>query len=176
VPPLEWAPVRWALGGVFLGSTNLITWSKRLEPLLGLKRRPDVVVDVFIPEPRFVEFAGWYEKTFDFWPLWLVPYHIPRAYPWVTKSHAARIGELVIDCAIYGKPNGEADVDYSQLLEEKTFELGGIKTLISSNHYEEPRFWTIYDRDNYLAAKGRLDPGGLFPGLYDKFHARRPST
>ncbi|MGZ6143068.1 MAG: FAD-binding oxidoreductase, partial [Myxococcales bacterium] len=51
VPPLQWKPVRFLLGKMFLGSTNLIRWSERLEPVLGLKKRPDVVVDVFIPSP-----------------------------------------------------------------------------------------------------------------------------
>src|SRR5262249_8453038 len=45
-PPLEWKPVRFLVGKQVLGSTNLIKWSKVLAPLLGLKKRPDVVVDV----------------------------------------------------------------------------------------------------------------------------------
>src|SRR5262249_17090294 len=35
VPPLEWKVVRALLGGVFLGSENLIRWSRRLAPILG---------------------------------------------------------------------------------------------------------------------------------------------
>ena len=34
VPPLRWKPVRYLLGKYFLGSTNLISWSNRLAPLL----------------------------------------------------------------------------------------------------------------------------------------------
>jgi FAD/FMN-containing dehydrogenase len=170
VPPLEWKPVRKLVGRWFLGSTNLITWSKRLEAVLKLKRRPDVVVDLFIPEGRYLEFFRWYAERLDYYPLWLVPYRVPEPYPWITPEHNARIGEWVIDCAIYGKPNGEAAVDYSELLEEKTFELGGIKTLISANHYQPERFWSIYHRQNYDAMKARLDPAGLFPGLYEKFN------
>ena len=50
VRPLEWRPVRRMVGRWFLGSENLIRWSNRLGWLLGrLLRRPDVVVDVFIP-------------------------------------------------------------------------------------------------------------------------------
>jgi len=58
----------------------------------------------------------------------------------------------------------------SQLLEQKVFELRGIKTLISRNHYSREDFWRVYNRSNYDAVKSRLDPHGLFPGLYEKFH------
>ena len=51
--------------------------------------------------------------------------------------------------------------------------MGGIKTLISENHYDEPRSWQIYARDEYARAKARLDPAGRFPGLYEKVHAAR---
>ncbi len=77
VPPLEWKAVRLAVGKIFLGSTNLIRWSNRLSPILGLKKRPDVVVDVFIPGARFGEFLNWYESDFQYYPLWIVPYRIP---------------------------------------------------------------------------------------------------
>jgi FAD/FMN-containing dehydrogenase len=172
VPPLEWRPVRWLLGRWVLGSTNLIRWSGRMERLLALKRRPDVVVDVFIPARRFGEFFEWYAREFRYYPLWIVPYLIPKPYPWVSAEHAARMDDtLFIDCAVYGKRNSEPDVDWSQVLEEKTWELGGIKTLISRNHYTPERFWEIYHRDNYAAAKARLDPHGVFPNVYDKLCA-----
>lgn len=171
LPPLEWKPVRLLLGKLVLGSTNLIRWTKRLEPLFGLKKRPDVVVDVFIPSRRFGEFCAWYEKEYSYYPLWLVPYRIPRPYPWIDDAHAARFGdELFIDCAVYGKPNGDPSQDASQVLEEKTYALGGIKTLISRNHHTREHFWQVYNRANYQLAKGRLDPQGVFPQLYDKFH------
>jgi len=171
MPPLEWKPVRWLAGKYLLGSTNLIRWSRRLERLLALKKRPDVVVDVFIPAHRFAEFWAWYERDYAFYPLWVVPYRIPTMYPWVNPEHAKRMNDdLFIDCAVYGKKNADPAVDASQVLEDKTFELGGIKTLISRNHYSRERFWQIYDRDGYQAVKRRLDPHGVFPDLYDKFH------
>jgi FAD/FMN-containing dehydrogenase len=171
VPPLEWKPVRLAVGKLFLGSTNLIRWSKRVESVLKLKRRPDVVCDVFIPSRNYLEFYRWYEETFRYFPLWIVPYHIASMYPWVSAELAARMkDDLFIDCAVYGKPNSEEAVDYSRLLEEKTFELDGIKTLIGRNHYTVERFWQVYHRPNYTSVKGRLDPHGVFPDLCDSFH------
>ena len=174
VPPLEWAPVRRAVGRWFLGSENLIRWTGRLEWLTRrLMRRPDVVVDVFIPASRFGEFWDWYRRELDYWPLWVVPYRIEQPYPWIAPGHAARMTDtLMIDCAVYGKRNHRRDVDWSQVIEEKTYELGGIKTLISRNHYTRERFWEIYDRDRWRAAKATLDPTGAFRDLYEKFAPR----
>ena len=172
VPPLEWRPVRRAVGRWFLGSTNLIRWSNRLAPLLGrLKRRPDLVVDVFVPGSRFGEFWQWYLDRLDFFPMWVVPYRPPaELYPWVGPHVREQWSddELFIDCAVYGAVNTAKDRDLSAELEEEVFRLGGIKTLISRNHYTEDRFWQVYDRDAYQSAKKRLDPDGLFPDVYDK--------
>ena len=170
MPPLEWKPVRFAIGRWVLGSTNLIKWSGVLAPLLGLKKRPDVVVDVFVPEKRCVEFYRWYERDFGFWPLWVVPYKIPEPYPWVRPDHREKGGGFYIDCAVYGKRNDDLKIDWSAVLEDKTFELGGVKTLISRNHYTPERFWEIYDQLHYRTAKARLDPRGVFADLYEKFH------
>jgi FAD/FMN-containing dehydrogenase len=171
VRPLEWKPVRAGLGRYFLGSENLIRWSKRLEKVFHLKKRPDVVVDVFIPARNFVEFCEWYENELGFFPLWAVPYRIPKPYPWVSPQQADRLGEeLMIDCAVYGMKNNRKNVDVSELLEEKTFELGGVKTLISRNHYSRERFWDIYNESNYYAVKEKTDPEGLFADLFEKLH------
>lgn len=170
VPLMETLPARFLLGKVLLGSTNLIKWSKRVQPLMKLKRRPEVVVDVFIPSNRFEEFFRWYEADFDFFPLWIVPYKPPGVYPWIDDGYARGMdGDMFIDCAIYGKKNSDPAIDYSELLEKKTIELGGIKTLISRNHFTPDEFWRVYNRDHYRDLKSRVDPNNLFMDLYDKF-------
>jgi hypothetical protein len=78
--------------------------------------------------------------------------------------------DLMVDCAVYGRRNTDRDVDWSEEIERKTFELGGIKTLISRNHYTRERFWQIYDRPRWESAKRELDPGGLFKDLFEKFN------
>lgn len=170
-PPLKWRPVRRLVGRWFLGSENLIRWTGRLDWLTRrILRRPDVVVDVFIPASRLGEFWDWYVREPAYWPLWVVPYRLAEPYPWIAPGHAARMtDELMIDCAVYGKRNTDRRVDWSQAIEEKTYELGGIKTIISRNHYSRERFWEIYDRERWLAAKAELDPDGLFRDLYEKF-------
>ena len=36
--------------------------------------------------------------------------------------------------------------------------IGGIKTLISSNYYSESDFWKIWNKENYDKVKGKTDP------------------
>jgi len=88
----------------------------------------------------------------------------------VSPGWAKGLGDFVIDCAVYGKPNEDPAVDASEQLERKTFELGGIKTLISRNHYTPEAFWQVYDRAALEDAKRRLDPRGAFPDFFTQFH------
>ena len=137
---------------------------------LGMKKRQDIVVDVFIPATRMTEFFTWYDKTFDFYPLWIVPYTMPAIYPWVSEGLRNKLkGEhLFIDCAIYGKKNNKVGIDFSKLLEEKVFELDGVKTLIGENHYSKERFWGIYNKPLIEKTKNRIDPKRMFGELYTK--------
>lgn len=174
VPTMESLPTRLLFGKFALGSTNMIRWSKRLRHLFQLQKRPDVVVDLFIPASNFAAFFDWYKRDFDYWPLWIVPYCAPKIYPWISDELVRRMDtRFFIDCAVYGKPNGEEHIDYSELLERKTLEFGGIKTLISRNHYAEETFWKIYSKPRYSQAKARLDPNNLFQTLYERFHPDR---
>jgi len=168
--------VRRLFGGLYLGSTRLISLSRRFRRLLDLKRRPDVVVDVFVPASRFVEFFRWYERDFDFYPLWIVPYRMFELYPWISEARRGRIGEerFFIDCAVYGRKNTDPEVDYSELIERKVYELDGLKTLISRNHYDEATFWRIYNRPLYERIKAETDPQGIFDHLYSKTHPHHP--
>lgn len=173
VPGLEHPLVRRLAGRHLLGSSNLIRWSRRLAPLLGrLKRRPDVVVDLFIPDRRLADFYAWYAREAGFYPLWVIPYRLPGVYPWIADEHARRMADtLLIDCAIYGMPNEEPGRDWSELLEQQTFACDGVKTLISRNHYTRERFFQIYHEANYAAVKQRLDPHALFHrGVFEKLH------
>ena len=77
---------------------------------------------------------------------------------------------IFIDCAIYGKPNSAPDVDYSELLEQTTLNLNGMKTLISRNHFSKEKFWeNAQNRKNYQSAKSLLDPKNILPDIYEKF-------
>jgi len=176
IPGMETKLMRLLLGRTILSSTNLLTWSKRLRPILKFDKRPDVVVDVFIPANQLDKFYKLYLKKINYFPLWIVPYRRVQSYPWVNDEHDKRINDdLFIDVAIYGLSNRKKDVNYYKILEDMVFECNGIKTLISHNFYDRETFWQIYNRPNWEKVKKRMDPNNLFRDLYEKFHFQKAS-
>ena len=154
--------------GKFLGSAQILRLAGMFRWLHHSNGRPDVTVDTFIPFSRLKEFLEWYAKDFGHFPLWAVPYARVHDYEWLTDSFWSKLPDkLMIDIAIYGmKQRGETN--YYRLMEEKLQELGGMKTLISYNYYEEEEFWRIFNRSNYDAVKAITDPDNIFRNLYEK--------
>ena len=121
-----------------------------------------------MPFSRVPEFLAWYEQTFQFYPLWCVPYRRVRDYEWLDDAYYKRLDDaLFLDLAIYGMRQ-RGPVNYHRAMEEKLRELGGIKTLIAHNYYYETEFWQIFNKPNYDAAKRVTDPKNLFRDLYTK--------
>ena len=58
--------------------------------------------------------------------------------------------------------------DYYKILEDGLMELGGLKTLISTNYYSESDFWKIWNKENYYQVKRKTDPHNIFRDLYTK--------
>ncbi|HEX5038009.1 MAG TPA: FAD-binding oxidoreductase [bacterium] len=171
LPGMESKLLRLLLGKLLLGSTNLLTWSKRLAPLLKFDKRPDVVVDVFIPVNKLEAFYARYREKVGYYPLWIVPYKRVQSYPWIDPAYDRRIADtMFFDVAVYGLRNRDRKVNYYKILEDLTLECNGIKTLISHNSYDRETFWTIYNRPEYEKVKKRTDPKNFFRDLYDKFH------
>ncbi len=156
------------LFGKLLHSSSVLRLAEKLPWLLLESRNPTITLDVFVPFSKVDEFLAWYEKEFAFFPLWCVPYRRVRDYEWVATSIYERLkDELFLDLAIYGlKPTGEKN--HHRLMEEKLFELGGIKTLIDHNYYDEEQFWRSWNRENYDRVKARVDPDGVFRDIYTK--------
>jgi FAD/FMN-containing dehydrogenase len=166
---LENPLLRLTLGRLLLSSSRMLAIAQALAGLVG-QRRPEVIVDLFVPASRSGEFWQFYRGTFDYYPLWVVPYRIERVYPWISPRHIPLDSEkLYIDFAIYGyRPKDSRN--YYRILEEKLRELQGIKTLISHNFHDEEEFWSVWNRENYEAVKLIVDPGNAFRGLYEKTH------
>lgn len=169
---LEIKPLRLLLGRFLLGSSNILKTSKRF-PFLVKKKKPDVFVDVFIPLQNSKEFYEWYLETFNYFPLWIVPYRIDRMYPWINPKLVAGIeNPLFIDFAIYGF-HQRGELNYYKVLEERVFQLKGLKTLITHNYYDEEMFWSSFNRERYDRIKQLIDPKNLFRNLYHKTNYKR---
>jgi hypothetical protein len=138
-----------------------------------LPARPAVLVDLFVPFSRLGDYLAWHERELGHFPLWCVPYRLPRRYEWIEPDYLKRVDDdLFIDLAIYGmaQPRGQ---NVYRLIEEELPRVSGLKTLISYNYYDEDEFWMVWNRPNYLAVKREVDPDNLLGDLYEKTCRRR---
>lgn len=159
---------RLVLGKLF-GSSQVLRLAERLPWLL--PSRPEVTIDLFLPFSRVEPFLRWFDGEFHFFPLWCVPYRRVRDYEWLDpRFYAGMSDDLFLDLAVYGMKQRAGSNDY-RVLEEKLLELGGLKTLISHNHFTEDEFWSVWNRANFDRVKARTDPDNLFRNLYEKTRA-----
>jgi FAD/FMN-containing dehydrogenase len=155
------------LFGWMLDSSTLLWLAEKLHRFLPA-RRPNVVVDLFIPFSRLEEYLAWHQRELGFFPLWCVPYRLARRYEWIAPGYLDGVSdELFIDLAIYGMPQPPGQNVY-RMLEEELCRVRGIKTLISYNYYDPDTFWSIWNRQSYQQVKRLVDPRNLFRDLYDK--------
>jgi FAD/FMN-containing dehydrogenase len=153
--------------GKFLASSQWLRLGEKLRWLLRADR-PTITLDVFVPFSKVPEFLTWYEQTFQFYPLWCVPYRRVRDYEWLADGfYRTMTDALFLDLAIYGMRQ-RGGTNYHRLMEQKLREIGGIKTLIAHNYYGEDEFWSIWNKRNYDAVKAITDPDNRFRDLYTK--------
>jgi FAD/FMN-containing dehydrogenase len=162
--------LRFLFGKFILGSTKMIKWTKVFPFLTRTNGKPDVTVDVFIPFSKVIDFWYWYVKTYNYYPLWVIPYHIEKKYAWIANNITDMNNDsLYIDCAVYGMKQPK-DANYYKLIEDKVAELGGIKTLISYNYYTEEEFWKSFNQEEFERIKKKTDPDNIFMDIYSKLN------
>lgn len=166
--------LRTLVSPIILGSRNILKLGEKFPMLAEPSNGPDLIVDVFIPISKLEEFWKWYLREFDYFPVWIVPYHIDEFYPWINPDHLKGVNEhLFIDFAIYGFQQPYDGRNYYEILENKVKEIHGIKTLITHNYYNERDFWEIHNKSKYDEIKKVVDPQNLFKNLYDKMVKRK---
>lgn len=87
----------------------------------------------------------------------------PTLYP-------LRPGELYFNLGCYCRVRKSAAGEFhaTRLLDEKCFQLGGLKMLYSSSFMSEEEFDRAYNGEAQRALKAKYDPQGRFPTLYEK--------
>jgi len=172
---------KYLFGKKRLGSrhyTKIMRWNsrvgltRRIEKLLGLHSE-SVTQDVDIPIARAAEFLDFYQRTISLWPLWICPIGpvkdagdgTPRftLYP-MREDWYVNFGFWDVKRTRDPHPAGH----FNRLIEAKVVELGGIKSLYSDSYFSEEEFERLYGGEPYKALKAKYDPGGAFPGLYQK--------
>jgi len=153
--------------GKFINSTRTLKLVEKFRRLIPPDKIP-ITVDVFIPFSKVNNFMEWYKKEVNHFPLWCVPYKFVRGYEWLSADFLLKTkDELILDLAIYGMKK-KGDKNYYKIIEDELMNIGGIKTLISSNYYSESDFWKIWNKENYDKVKRKTDPNNIFRDLYTK--------
>ena len=127
-----------------------------------------VIQDIDIPIGRAPEFFDFLLSEIGITPVWMCPFKTGGAgRAWdLSPLDSAR---LYINFGFWDViPSTHEKGYFNRKIERKTMQLGGAKGLYSSAWYEEPEFWSIYDRKRYVELKQAYDPNGVFPDLYSK--------
>jgi FAD/FMN-containing dehydrogenase len=153
--------------------TKIMRWNaragvtKKLERLFGLHSE-SVIQDVDIPLARAGEFLDFYAKEIGLWPQWVCPIGFSGMKDFTLYP---RRGEWYVNFGFWDvkrtrEPHARGH--FNRLIEEKVAALGGIKSLYSDSYFPEGEFRAAYGGAAYEALKRKYDPGGAFPGLYEK--------
>jgi FAD/FMN-containing dehydrogenase len=165
-------PVRLLLGRKRLSSITYqkIMRASRHFPLSLLQlvrpRTESVIQDVDIPIANAAAFLADFEADIGIRPVWICPFVVPDARFSLVglRAESPYINFGFWDMVRSSEPEGH----YNARVEELVAQYGGRKGLYSQSTYDEPTFWSLYDRATYEALKRECDPDGRFPGLYQK--------
>jgi FAD/FMN-containing dehydrogenase len=165
-------PVRFLLGRKRLSSVTYqkIMRASRRWPLSLLQhvrpRTESVIQDVDIPIARAAAFLADFEAEIGIRPVWICPFVVPddRFPLFRLRTDTAYVNFGFWDMVRSDRPDGH----YNARVEALVAKHGGKKSLYSRSTYDEKTFWSHYDRAAYEALKRECDPGGRFPGLYEK--------
>jgi FAD/FMN-containing dehydrogenase len=142
----------------------------RVLSLLSGAHTESVIQDVDIPLARAAEFLEFFHAEVGILPIWICP--IRAALPGATfPLYPLRLDTMYVNFGFWDVVRERTPHPpgfHNRAIERKVSDLGGIKSLYSDSYFGEEEFWSIYDREAYLALKRKYDPRGALPGLYDK--------
>ncbi|WP_256837647.1 FAD-binding oxidoreductase [Ornithinimicrobium faecis] len=165
-----------------------------LDKLRGKPAQERVIQDVEIPLDRTAQFLHWFLDNVPIEPIWLCPVqlrgnatqtepatatreaqdepgdpHTASATPWPLYPMRADVPYVNVGFwSAVPITDGRQHGDTNRAIEAQVTELGGHKGLYSEAFYDEQTFAALYGGDHYEQVKGRYDPSGRFPTLYDK--------
>jgi len=129
-----------------------------------------LIQDIDVPLENCPEYYEFFDREIGIRPVWICPigvYDHDAEFPLYPMDHDRRyinFGHWDVVRSRAARPEGY----YNRLVEEKTAELGGIKSLYSDSYYPEQEFWQTYNENAYRALKEKYDPDGHLKDLYRK--------
>jgi FAD/FMN-containing dehydrogenase len=154
---------------------KIMRWNSRWGLTRALSRltgahTESVIQDVDIPLARAAEFLEFFHAEVGILPIWICP--IRAALPGATfPLYPLRLDTMYVNFGFWDAVRERTQHPpgfHNRAIEREVSHLGGIKSLYSDSYFGEEEFWSIYDREAYLALKRKYDPRGALPDLYDK--------
>jgi FAD/FMN-containing dehydrogenase len=137
---------------------------------LGRPRRENVIQDVELPIDRLSEFVAAFQGQVPISPFWLCPLR-QRESTATWELYRLDPSTLYVNVGFWSsvplEPGMDAD-HHNRWVEDEVDRLGGRKSLYSTVHYPEDRFWALYNGPVYRDLKDRYDPAGRLQDLYTK--------
>lgn len=162
------APAAWRNSGFY---TRYTASRNRLLSAFGLEKTDvePLIQDWEVPWARAGELVRFCLDEVDLQgrPWAAVPINTPGR----ATLYPVAPGELYFNLGCYcqvRRPPGMQPYHYTRILDEKCFELGGVKMLYSSSFMDRETFDARYNGQAYRDLKARYDPAGDAPDLYDK--------
>lgn len=170
---MEFPLTRLLLGKWFLHSKNHMRLLRLEQNYKFLKKlssqsQERVIQDIGIPPGNWEEYFAFLVDQIGILPIWLCPFIADsefKLFPVKNKTY--------LDFGFWGTcPKKETEHYWNRLVEKKTFELEGVKSLYSEVDYTENEFWQNSNREAYEKVKVKYDPQNKFGGLYKRVSGR----
>jgi hypothetical protein len=155
--------------------TRIMRWNgkhqfmKKLNRLRGLHSET-VIQDICIPVQHAEEYLQFMSDRIGIFPIWTCPArHVNTTTP--TPLFPMNDDVLYVDFGFWDVIRGRTEYPpghFNKLIERKTQELNGAKSLYSDSYYDREQFWSIYNEEQYRSLKEKYDPQGQLRDLYGK--------
>jgi len=70
------------------------------------------------------------------------------------------------------RPGGKPPYQYTRLMDDECFELGGMEMVYSSTFLDKTEFGRRFNGEAYAALRRKYDPDGAAPTLFEKIAMR----
>lgn len=171
ITPIKYTLLRFIFGKWALNSK---TYSKLMRlghkyPLISKllvkdAEKEPVIQDIGIPRNNWEAFLDFLLTEIKILPIWLCPFKGNSDYPLFALED-----RIYLDFGFWGFAQTKSvNMKWNRLVEAKTKDMKGIKSLYSEVTYSEDEFWETIDRDKYEIVKQKYDPEGRLKNLYEK--------
>jgi len=132
------------------------------------KPSESVIQDILIPVHNAVNFYDFFQNSVRITPIWICPFQFTiseNRYPLLKLDPST----LYIDFGFWDfVPSNKPPGFINRLIEHKTEELNGFKSLYSDSFYTEEEFWKIHPKSCFSQIKSKYDPKRSFKDLFEK--------